>query len=374
MPTTRPLVHMTTVHPRTDARIRLKEAATLARSMDAEVRLFVQDGQGDERTSDGLSIIDTGPRGARLSRMTFGALRMVRMVRRSRARIAHFHDPELVPWAILLRLLGTKVIYDVHEDVPRQILHNVRLNPLVRRALSPIVGLIEWTAARLFDGIIAATPEIAKRFPAGKTAVVRNYPLLQEFPAAESRPMADREKAFVYIGGLTRIRGLFAMAQAIERIDDPSVTLRLAGEFVSPGEREELMASGAMPRIRYEGWLARNEVAALLSEVRAGLVTLMPIRNYVDARPVKLFEYMAAGLPVIASDFPRWREIVSEARCGLLVDPTDSDAIAGAMRWILDHPEEAQEMGRRGRQAVLEHYNWKPEAERLIGLYRNLLS
>jgi len=88
---------------------------------------------------------------------------------------------------------------------------------------------------------------------------------------------------------------------------------------------------------------------------------------------VKMFEYMAAGLPVIASDFPLWRRIVDGAGCGLLVDPLDSAAIARAMQWILDHPEEAEAMGRRGGAAVESNYDWAGEAKKLIGLYCQIL-
>jgi glycosyltransferase involved in cell wall biosynthesis len=82
---------------------------------------------------------------------------------------------------------------------------------------------------------------------------------------------------------------------------------------------------------------------------------------------------MSAGLPVIASDYPRWREIVDDAGCGLLVDPTDPAAIAAAMQWILDHPEEAEAMGERGRRAILDRYSWDREADKLIELYATLI-
>lgn len=370
----RPVVaHMTTVHPRDDARIRLKEVATLAGTLDADVRLYVQDGEGEAAPAGAYRVVDTGPRLSRLLRMTLGAWRMMRAVRRAHPVVVHFHDPELLPWAMVLRLTGTKVVYDVHEDVPRQILHNTRIPVLVRRTLSPIVAMIEWVATRFFDGVVAATPEIASRFPPKSTALVRNYPLIEEFAEPGSIPMRDRAPVFVYVGGLTRNRGLAVMVNAVERFADHSAVLRLAGEFATGEDRAIVEACARPAAIQHDGWVGRDAVAAMLSTAKAGLVTLLPIRAYVEARPVKMFEYMAAGLPVIASDFPRWREIVEDAACGLLVDPTDPDAIADAMQWIIDHPDEAATMGRKGREAIEKRYSWSSEAAALTALYRPIL-
>jgi glycosyltransferase involved in cell wall biosynthesis len=126
-------------------------------------------------------------------------------------------------------------------------------------------------------------------------------------------------------------------------------------------------------RVDFHGWADRPAVARILASCRGGLVLFHPEPNHVTAQPNKMFEYMAAGLPVIASDFPLWREIVDGAGCGLLVDPMDPAAIARAMQWIIDHPEEAAEMGRRGRAAVEHTYNWEAESTKLIELYRRLL-
>ena len=116
----------------------------------------------------------------------------------------------------------------------------------------------------------------------------------------------------------------------------------------------------------YLGWLDRAGIARLMANVRAGLVVLHPDRCFIDAYPIKMFEYMAAGLPVVASDFPVYREILDDGACGLLIAPVDPSALARAIEWIFAHPDEAQAMGEHGRRRVERLYTWQAEREKLV--------
>jgi hypothetical protein len=144
------ITHLITVHTRTDTRIRVKQAASLAAETGSRVALFVQDGQGMEKDkTTGVEVVDTGPRlSSRPLRMTLGAWRMWRIVRRARPEVAHFHDPELIPVGVLLKLSGVKVIYDVHEDVPRQILGKFYLSAVIRKPVALAMEALEWVAGR----------------------------------------------------------------------------------------------------------------------------------------------------------------------------------------------------------------------------------
>ena len=81
---------------------------------------------------------------------------------------------------------------------------------------------------------------------------------------------------------------------------------------------------------------------------------------------------MAAGLPVIASNFPLWKEIVEKNKCGICVNPLSPREIAAAINWMLQNPTDAAEMGRNGRKAVLEKYNWEAESKKLIKFYEEI--
>lgn len=367
------IVHFTTVHPRDDSRIRSKEIATLARTF-GDVRLYVQDGLGDEMDADlGYRIVDTGPRQRRIPRMVSGAWRMIRAVARARPDVAHFHDPELLPWAILLRLRGIKVVYDVHEDMPQQVKHNPGLPWVAQRLLPPFVAFAEWAGARLINGLVAPTTTITDRFPTKKTALVRNFPMMEELHTPDPSPMCERPLAFAYVGYISEIRNIYGMMEAVARLPHPEARLRLVGSFAVEEVERRARAMPEWSSVAFDGWASRRQVARVMAEVRAGLVVLKPVAHEMLTLPIKLFEYMAAGLPVIASDFPVWRDIVEGAGCGMLVDPLDVGAIADAMQWIIDHPDEAQAMGARGRRAVEERFNWAREATTLTDFYQQKL-
>ena len=369
------IAHITNVHPRADTRIRVRETGSLAKALGEPVALFVQDGRGDSVEAGGkIHIIDTGPSpGGRLARMTLGVWRMWRAVRGLHPQVVHFHDPELMTLGLVLKCFGYKVVYDVHEDVPRQVLTKYWLPAFTRQPVAWVISLVEWLASQAFDAIVSAEPHVAERFPSRKTVLVQNFPILDELvtstgPAYESRPAH-----FAYIGGITRIRGILEMVEALGLTGKKDIRLCLAGVFQPADLKKDIETSSGWRQVEYFGWADRTRVAAILCNVRAGLVLLHPTPKYLDAYPTKMFEYMSVGLPVIVSDFPLWRRIVENAGCGMLVDPLDPQAIGAAMQWILEHPVEAEAMGRRGRAAVEKYYNWETEADKLVGLYRKLL-
>lgn len=369
------IIHMTTVHPRDDSRILHKEIRTLSKAFDLPVALYVQDGQGSQRHERyGCAIVDTGPPRRRLSRMTIGAFQMIVAVIRSRPRLVFFHDPELIPWAVALRIFGIRVIYDVHEDYPAAVLRNERLPEMWRRLLSVSVGITEFLLSRFFNGIIAVTSEIASRFPSEKTVVVTNSPILDELTPMRDVSIGDRPRHLAYVGTINEDRNAFAMVRCVDRLKGDGVRLRMAGPVTAPNLKARLESEAGWSKVDYDPWLSREGVRDLLNDCRAGLLLIKPIRrDDMTCMPIKMCEYMAACIPIIASDFPLWRQIVEGEDAGLVVDPMDERAMVVAMQWMLDHPEEAERMGRNGRRAVIERYNWDVEAEKLVAITRRVL-
>jgi glycosyltransferase involved in cell wall biosynthesis len=369
------LVHLSTVHPRNDTRILIKQVRTLSSALAKGVSLVVADGFGDSLQPGQPAIYDLGKLPAsRFKRAVIGNFRTFVFFRRTKPQLVHFHDPELIPLGLLLRLRGCQVIYDVHEDVPRQTMSKHWIPFIFRLPVAAAIAAMEWLAGKVFSGIVPATPTIAARFPVGKTVLVQNFPIQSELVLADPLPYLERPPKFAYVGGIADIRGGKEMVQALEYLDDlPEVRLEMAGGISPESFGAELRELAGWSKVVYRGLVGRQDVARLLGSARAGLVLFQPVPNHVDAQPNKMFEYMSAGLPVIASDFPLWREIIAGAECGLLVDPLDPRAIAIALRWMLEHPLEAEIMGKKGQEAVQKIYNWERESPQLVGLYNKLL-
>jgi glycosyltransferase involved in cell wall biosynthesis len=361
------IAHLTSVHPADDVRILHKECRTLA-SAGYDVRLVAAGTPETELAGIPIVAVHGGSR--RGDRMTRTAWRVFRAARRLRAEVYHFHDPELIPFGVMLRADGARVIYDAHEDLPRDVLQKEWLPGIIRPLVSLAAEATEAIAARLLDGIVAATPPIARRFPASKTVLVQNFPPLADVQGVV--PHRDREPIAAYVGALSTERGALAMARAAALLPAESgARVVLAGSFTPERLADDVLGAGA-GRVELTGWLGRDAVRDLLGRARIGLVLFEPAPNHVESYPTKLFEYMAAGLPIVASDFPLWRRIVADAGCGLTVDPCSPAAIAAAIERLLGDPEEGESMGARGRRAVEREYSWEREASKLLSFYGTL--
>ena len=365
------VAHLTSVHQRHDTRIFIKQCRSLvAHSYD--VTLVVADGKGDE-CKDDVKIVDVGYLPGRLNRIFKTTRRVFKVAVGINADLYHLHDPELIPIGLKLKGLGKKVVFDAHEDVPKQLLGKPYLNPLVLRILSVSFGLFERYACPRFDGIIAATPFIRDKFLAinARSVDINNFPMIGELDAA--LPWADKRAEVCYVGGIGKIRGIREVVRAFEFVQTP-VWLNLVGAFSEPEGEAEVKSYPGWGRVTELGFVDRAGVREVLGSSVAGLVTLHPLVNYLDALPIKMFEYMSAGIPVIASNFPLWREIITGNDCGLCVDPLDSKAIATAIDYMVNNPGRAQQMGENGRRAVQMRYNWSVEETKLISFYKNILS
>jgi len=364
---------MTSAHPPSDVRIFHKQCKSLRRA-GYEVILVAPHAASELR--EGIELLAVRPAGSRLLRLICTTWRVYRTARQARADVYHFHDPELIPVGLLLRARGKPVIYDVHEDLPCTLSYKPYLSSWLIKPLAKVIDWFERHLAQVLSALVVATPEIAERFRSHPTVVVvQNYPRLEEFQAGVTASKeTSKPPHVVYVGlRITRARGAVEMVRAMGLLPESlDVRLKLAGKIEPPELLNELPSLDGWKKTDYLGMLDRQEIASLVRGASAGLVVLHPEPNYVTAHPVKLFEYMCAGIPVIASDFPVCRQVILPSDCGLLVDPQSPRQIAAAINFLCSEPQRAVQMGRQGMQAVLTRYNWSVEEKKLLDVYRRL--
>jgi len=366
------IAHLTSVHPRHDTRIFGKLCSSLADAGFA-VSLVVADGKGDETSANGVRIMDVGCTTGRLGRMVRATRRVKARALALNADLYHLHDPELMPVGLALKRHGKRVVFDFHEDVPKQLLSKPYLHPWALRLISAAFAKYEeWVVPR-FDAIIGATPTITDKYrgKAKRLTNINNFPQLGELESP--LPWESKAKEVAYVGGISAIRGIVPLVQSLERTRSDA-RLNLVGEFGDKASEKTVKGFAGWRNVNDLGFQDRTGVRDVLARSVAGIVTFLPLPNHVDAQPNKMFEYMSAGIPVIASDFPLWREIIVGQDCGLCVDPLDPGAIAVAVDTLVSNPERAEQMGRNGRIAVQSVFNWSIEERKLLQLYSDILA
>jgi glycosyltransferase involved in cell wall biosynthesis len=353
-------------HKPLDTRIFHKEARTL-QSAGWEVTLIIP--HSEDLSRDDIKIISVP-----LPRKGWEQLVMCpwRVFRKAlwqpASSIFHIHDSELLLVGLMLRLLGRIVIYDAHEDTPLQISYQHWIPRPIKGPYRLMYRVLEKMAGWWFNRIIVAEPIISRYFPPKKVTLVRNFPVAASFK--EATDYCSRSNSIVYVGLLSKARGLVEMLEA-HRIASEKVRIDfvLGGKFAPASLEAEFLSKY---KVQYRSWLPYNEMVNTLFSSKVGIIVPHPIERYKTNYPVKLFEYMAAGLPVIASQEGESATFIRESNGGILVDPLQPQEIANAIVKLIESPGEAMEMGERGRQLIFNVYNWEKESEKLLDLYRSL--
>lgn len=363
------IAHLTSVHADNDIRIFYKECTSLAEHGYDVTEITLN---GNPRTENGVKIISAlfKPK-SRLDRILKSAKLMYKMAVDVDADIYHFHDPELLRVGLKLKRLGKIVIYDAHEDTPRQLLTKPYLNQFLRKIISFFYERHENYIAKRLDAVVTVTPHLVNRYKLINTNTVQisNYPLIDEIETEDlSQIQALKENSVCYIGGVSEERGILQMMQGAQI---SNTRLAVAGKW-NPGLKEKMSTQNEWDNVNDVGFLNREELKSLKNKSIAGLVTLLPRTNYISSFPIKMFEYMSAGIPVIASNFPLWESIIKEIDCGICIDPTDPQAISDAIIFLKENKDKALEMGKKGRTAIKDKLNWNVEKEKLFQLYESL--
>jgi glycosyltransferase involved in cell wall biosynthesis len=377
MSATKPVIcHLLIANPTLDVRVFHKQCLSLVKA-GYDVSLIGPHPQDEVR--DGVVIHALPHFSSRFGTLLKGPWMAYRKLLSLNPRpdVVVFCEPAFLLLGVVMRWRGFKVVYDVRENISLQILTKSWLPRFVRRPMAWLYHVVERITIRGM-GTLHVLDSIAKDYPEPKVTV-RNLPKLAVEGPRTPRT-ADEPHRLLYVGGVSEIRGAYTMVRMVAELKRRGIAVRLRivgpwsennmqeklqAEVSSLGVDQEVTATGPMPYVQ-----AVHEVGA----ADVGLCILHPAPNYLNSLATKILEYMWYEVPVVASDFECWREYVTDVGSGIMVDPFSIEQAADAVQWIIEHPHEAREMGRRGRQAVLEIYNWDAEAGKLVSFYQRLLA
>ena len=368
------VVHLTSVHTPYDVRILEKQCQSLA-AAGHDVVLVNARGKNEQRGD--VRLIGVEPAKSRLRRMSSSVKQVFQIAKQENADVIHMHDPELLVGAKLFGKRGQKCIFDMHEDVVKDVMSKPWIKAWFQKPVAVGVRL-------LVRGLIGNMPVIfaeesyAKDFPWIKNyEIVQNMPRLGHFDNIEAKPKT--EPRIGYMGAVSEDRGSLITLEALRLLKESG--LKVGFDCVGPASHDEhadllkqRTKEFGLEDVVFHGYKQPQQGWEIMSRCHIGLAVLKPKSYFMESYPTKMFEYMAMGLPVIVSDFPLYRNVVEPHQCGKCVSANDPAALAEAIRFFVTQPAERNAWGHRGKQVVATRYSWANEEKKLLAFYEQVLS
>lgn len=361
--------HLTSAHDSDDVRIFQKECVSIAEDASFDVYLIAP---GASREEKNVKVIGIGEKpSSRFKRMFSCTKKVLEEAVKLDADIYHFHDPELLNVGMKLKKLGKSVVFDSHEYTYEQI----KIKPYLPKFLRGIVA----------DAFLRKETKICKEIDAvifpckvdgfnpfegrcKETVFINNLPKLSEFSLDSDKIIKEKPYDVCHIGSLTEARGITTLLEACKI---GGYSCLLGGDFASKEYEISLREKGLLDNIDFVGYCNRQQVTDYYKKSKLGVSVIHPIGQYPIAwnLPTKVYEFMAMEIPVVISNFKYCQHVLSEYEFGVAVDPQDSKAVAEVIGNLLSDEESFVRMGKEGRRAITEEFNWEKEIEKLKELY-----
>jgi glycosyltransferase involved in cell wall biosynthesis len=366
------ITHVTSVHNRFDNRIFRKQCVDLA-ATGFDVTLLVADGYGDEQR-DGVEIRDCSlsvPRN-RFFRMFVTSPYMAIAALRMKTTNYHIHDPELLFFFIFFSAFfkKKKLVFDMHENLSEQVKAKMWIPAIFRL---PLAIVIRWYEAILFRHVpvIFAESSYSKFFPeAKKSEIVMNFPKSHWMDVSQAQAAKTAPSTIGYIGRIGTDRGVGTLLTSVAAINKSGRTLRLALIGVIPEdlcENDDLHYLKELGMLDAHGFVENHRAVELVRSWDIGFSVLNALPNFVESYPTKIFEYMAAGVPVIASNFPLYESLIKETGGGICIEPGRVDLLIQAITGILDNWDQYKP------SLDADRYCWSGQFSRLVEFYSEVL-
>ncbi len=365
---------MTTVHHPFDPRIYHKECLSIQEA-GYDVTLLAQKDPNTGELSEEITHIPLKTYEGKLKRMLFAPWQAYKIAKQLKADVYHFHDPELMLVARFLKKKNNVVVYDVHEDFVTSLIKKDYLNKFMKLFIKKSFRSVEKVITKPFKKVLAEK-YYQEIYPTGEW--VLNYPTVNEKFISHRRYVKSVEDKLIYTGNVDLERG--AKIHGNLPNIHPTIQMHFIGKCPRKFADEiEQVAGEHKGRIHIRGidqFIPKEEIeqSYLNTNWLAGVALFPPTDHYLKKELTKFFEYMNAGLPIICSNFERWKEFIERYQCGIAVDPYNEQAIYEAIEYLRENPKEARRMGENGKKAVQDQLNWKTQANHLVELYDEWLS
>ena len=307
------------------------------------------------------------PNWGRFRRFTIGNIKLLFYTLKKRSDLNIICTPDLLPVGFILKYFFNKVvIYNAQENYSVKFLDREWIPPFLAKFFSKLERIL----ANKMSGIIVTDSISFKNYNAEKTIILPNFPLIdsagyvEKIRSAWQKKVNDNHLNLVYIGGISKSRG-FDIFVRLNRLLPNNVSIHLWGRFANENNRKVIPQSG---KIIYHGFKDHKEISKELLKYDAGLCIFenVPAYYYSSENTTKLFEYMKAGIPVIASDFPGLKRIIEDCQCGFLVDPSDIKETVNLLVYLLKNKKVLEKSGMNGYFAFRKKYNWERYKMKLI--------
>lgn len=366
------------VHVWSDTRIFFKEVSTLSAS-DYSIDLYAVSDKKNNTEIElpenvNLTIFSLGGKIKRPQRWKI----LYKEALASNALYYHFHDPELlflIP-KIKKNKPTCKIIYDMHENFPKMLTTKEWIPRFIRIPTSKIAQNLEKKWLPMCDAVVFAESSYKNDYSYLniEQCDLLNYPTKQDKLTKEK----SSSYTFIYVGDLVEDRGLFEMLSLIKSLKlrgHNKVQLKLIGPMQDQLKVKVtafISENNLFDNVIVYGRLPYSQIWKHYANSNVGLCLLHPIPNYLNSLATKLFEYMAAGLPILATNIPDWVELISSTETGYTTNIDNVMEIANLAEIMMSNEKECEKFARNGRYFHENKFNWQSESEKLINLYDKL--
>ncbi|OSB14034.1 glycosyltransferase family 4 protein [Clostridium botulinum] len=398
---------VSTTHKLMDSRIYYKEAMSLKNNGYDVICIYIGSKDLSGITKDGIRYIEVKPcykiynvsdkifeyKNFIYERFSYDTyIKILKKCEELKCDIYHLHDIYLLQICGELKKMKfkPKIIYDVHESYADIVLdYNKDKRSINKYIFYLYIFFWERTKAAKCDFIINVEENINKTFQkylgSSKLDLIYNYPLKEYLPKNfnENSNLKNKKYDLIYSGGITKLRGVMNILEAVNIGKQYKKDISVI--FIGPINDTNLQnyiknyikENNLENNVFFKGKIPFEEVWNYYSQSKIGLVPIHNIKKYVWAIPIKMFEYMIMGLPVIGTNLQHIREVVLNEKyiCGEVVDNIENPKeFWDSIYKILSDQELYNKYSINAMESIKNIYNWSIMEEKLLKIYKNILN